>query len=59
MTTKKPTTKKIKKKEEPVDREPVVETPQERLYTIPTDNGFEIDWDKLSEHVRQACTTNQ
>lgn len=54
MATKKPSTKKPKKKEEPV-----VEIPQERLYTIPTDDGFDIDWDKLREHVRQACTTNQ
>ena len=51
MVTKKPSTKKPKKKEEPV-----VEIPQERLYTIPTDNGFNIDWDKLRDHVRQACT---
>jgi hypothetical protein len=51
MATKKPSTKKPKKKEEPV-----VETSQERLYTIPTADGFEIDWNKLREHVRQACT---
>lgn len=56
MATKKPATKKTKKKEEPVMKEPVVETPQERLYTIPTADGFVIDWFKLREHVRQACT---
>ena len=51
MATKKLTTKKPKKKEESQ-----AETTQERLYTIPTADGFDIDWNKLREHVRQACT---
>lgn len=52
MATKKTPSKKTSKKKE----ESVVELPKERLYTIPSADGFEIDWDKLKEHVRQACT---